>query len=385
MWQSADSTLTCCNNTQHSEGWWQWPLSKTRRLLRSSRLSFGRFLLNKTHWLRTKVKTGSRPTLVMRQRRGTASSSSYRRFWASRPRLSVPQWESFGWCCCWPVTQMEAARKANTASQQHGCTSGSKHKHCPVGLYGSPAAPQTTSAVADMKISGNVMGTARLWSSAETSNAVSKHWTATAEHQAHLSMEENKQADERTTNCSATSGLVSHLKSGICFGQHENGPLSQAWPHPLSSRTRLWCSCTEALLLWTQNKFSLFTSARFTVMTFWMDLKNRTNFSTQTTAGLTFQALLGPWGQIPWLELVMEELNDGEGKTLVVWHDDGSSDLCGHRGTETLQVTATGTGVVLVIIMLIQDMTFATQQLKWCHVLRPFHQWITGNPVSISL
>lgn len=35
--------------------------------------------------------------------------------------------------------------------------------------------PQTTSAVADMKISGNVMGTARLWSSVETSNAVSKH------------------------------------------------------------------------------------------------------------------------------------------------------------------------------------------------------------------
>lgn len=34
-------------------------------------------------------------------------------------------------------------------------------------------------AVAEAKISGNVMGTARVWSSVDTSNAVSKHWTAT--------------------------------------------------------------------------------------------------------------------------------------------------------------------------------------------------------------
>lgn len=42
---------------------------------------------------------------------------------------------------------------------------------------------------------------------------------------------------------------------------------------------------------------------------------------------LTFQTLLGAWGQIPWLQLIMEELDDGEGETLVVCHGDGGSDL----------------------------------------------------------
>lgn len=188
----------------------------------------------------------------MRQRGGAASSSSYRRFWASRPQLSVPQWECFGGCCCcWPETQMEAARKANTVGQQHGCTSGSTHKRCLVlGFDGSPAAPQTTSAVADMKISGNVLGTARLWSSVETSNAVSKHWTATAEHQAHFSMEENIQAEERTTDCLVTSGLVSHLKSGICFGQHDRGCSAKLglipWVHGPDYDVHVqWLCCSE--------------------------------------------------------------------------------------------------------------------------------------------
>ena len=45
---------------------------------------------------------------------------------------------------------------------------------------------RSTWAVAEAKISGNVRGTVRLWSSVETSKAVSKHWTATGEEGAHI-------------------------------------------------------------------------------------------------------------------------------------------------------------------------------------------------------
>lgn len=42
---------------------------------------------------------------------------------------------------------------------------------------------------------------------------------------------------------------------------------------------------------------------------------------------ITFQTLLGIWGQIPCAELIVEELDDGEGETLGVCHDDGGSDV----------------------------------------------------------
>lgn len=51
------------------------------------------------------------------------------------------------------------------------------HQFCEVCSSGFHT--KSSVSVAEAKISGNVMGMARLWSSVDTSNAVSKHWTAT--------------------------------------------------------------------------------------------------------------------------------------------------------------------------------------------------------------
>lgn len=57
-------------------------------------------------------------------------------------------------------------------------SAGSCNKHnvkTPLPQNPPPLQLPSTFAVADAKISGNVMGTARLWSSVDTSKAVSRH------------------------------------------------------------------------------------------------------------------------------------------------------------------------------------------------------------------
>lgn len=64
--------------------------------------------------------------------------------------------------------------------------------------------------------------------------------------------------------------------------------------------------------------------------------------------GLTFETLLSIWRQSPWLELVMEELDDGESEAFVVCHGGrGAASLCSlrerHPATKTLFPIRTGT------------------------------------------
>lgn len=137
-------------------------------------------------------------------------------------------------------------------------------------VTGSVLSGGVTLEVAEVKISGNDIGTVRLWSSVETSKAVSKHWMATIN----------------------TKTRFNTQKWGRCC-----------------------CRVTSFILGTT---VVLYNSTSYSSLL---------QIQSGLLRGLTFQTLLGSGGQISWANLLMKELDDGEGEALVVRHDEGGSDL----------------------------------------------------------